>query len=71
MLCRDVVARTTDYLENALSELERSEWDEHSAECLDCARYIAQLCLTVRLIARMRWPADGDVAESCVRSCRE
>lgn len=64
MFCQEVAAKTTDYLEDALPESERREWESHAAACLDCSRYIAQICITIRLTAGISssspeevWPA--------------
>lgn len=38
----------TDYLEGELSVAERSRFEAHMAWCDGCARYLAQMRLTIR-----------------------
>jgi putative zinc finger protein len=54
MWCKEVVAKTTDYFEGALSETEAREWESHAGHCADCIRYIFQLRLTIDLLAGLR-----------------
>ena len=49
--CRDTVGRTTDYLEHALDPEARREWESHIERCGHCARYVAQMCIAIRLLA--------------------
>jgi anti-sigma factor RsiW len=52
--CRELVELLTDYLEDALPELERARVDEHLATCTDCAAYLAQMRATINELGRLR-----------------
>ena len=43
MTCRQVVELMTDYLEGALSVVERARFEDHIAGCDGCRAYLAQL----------------------------
>ena len=43
MNCRQVVELMTDYLEGALSAIDRARFEEHIAGCDGCTAYLAQL----------------------------
>jgi len=43
MNCRQVVELMTDYLEGALSAVERARFEDHIAGCDGCRAYLAQL----------------------------
>ena len=51
--CRDVVARVTDYLEDALDREERDRIDQHLGACADCARVLDQWRVTIALVGRL------------------
>ena len=66
MFCQEIAEKTTDYLEGALSVEERSRWESHASTCGYCARYVAQMAVTIRLLASTRsssleevWPPIG------------
>lgn len=66
MFCQEVAEKTTDYLEGALSEEESIRWESHASACRHCARYVAQMLITMRLLAGTRsssleevWPPIG------------
>ena len=46
----------TDFLEGALPDERANALREHVQECVDCLRYLGQLQLTARLLARL--PVD-------------
>ena len=52
--CREVVELLTDYLEDALGDLERARVEAHLATCPDCTAYLAQLRTTIGLLGRLR-----------------
>jgi anti-sigma factor RsiW len=54
LTCRELVDLLTDYLEDALSPLQRARVEEHLATCPDCTAYLAQTRTTVRLLGRLR-----------------
>ena len=48
MKCREVVELMTDYLEGALTSLDRERFEQHIAGCDGCRAYLQQLRLTLR-----------------------
>jgi anti-sigma factor RsiW len=44
------VELVTDYLDGALDEARRDRFEAHLEECPDCARYLEQMRLTLRLL---------------------
>jgi len=53
MNCRDLVELVTDYVEGALPADRADEVRAHLRECADCLRYLDQMQLTARLLARL------------------
>jgi predicted anti-sigma-YlaC factor YlaD len=51
--CREMVELVTDYLEGALSEVERARFDAHIGGCDGCTAYLEQMRTTVRLTGRL------------------
>ena len=47
--CQELVELVTDYLEGALSPADRRRFEEHTAVCENCARYLDQLRATIRI----------------------
>jgi anti-sigma factor RsiW len=47
--CQELVELVTDYLEGALSDVDRRRFDEHTSGCENCTRYFAQLRQTIRI----------------------
>jgi anti-sigma factor RsiW len=56
MTCQEFVELVTAYLEGALSERERTAFDEHLALCEGCERYFDQVRQTVQLLGEL--PAE-------------
>jgi anti-sigma factor RsiW len=48
--CRELVELVSDYLEDALSEAQRSRIDAHIAGCGNCAGYVRQMRETLLLV---------------------
>ncbi len=53
MPCREFVESVTAYLDGALPEVDRVRLEEHLAECPDCATYLEQLRVTLRVAGRI------------------
>lgn len=53
MSCREIVDLVTEYLEDALSQRERTRFEEHIAGCDGCDRTVEQYRLTIRLTGRL------------------
>jgi anti-sigma factor RsiW len=53
MNCRQVVELMTDYLEGALSAVERARFEDHIAGCDGCRAYLAQLQTARRILGRL------------------
>ena len=68
MNCRQVVELMTDYLEGALSPVERARFDEHIAGCDGCRAYLQQLRTTRRVLGRL---ADEPVPAEVERDLLE
>jgi anti-sigma factor RsiW len=54
MTCRQVVELMTDYLEGALSAIDRARFEEHIAGCDGCTAYLEQMRETIRLTGMLR-----------------
>jgi anti-sigma factor RsiW len=53
MNCRQVVELMTDYLEGALSAVDRARFEQHIAGCEGCTAYLAQLRMTRTIMGRL------------------
>jgi anti-sigma factor RsiW len=53
MTCRQVVELMTNYLEGALSAIDRARFEEHIAGCDGCTAYLAQLRTARRIMGRL------------------
>jgi anti-sigma factor RsiW len=53
MTCQELVELVTDYLEGALSELDRTRFQEHIALCPMCEVHVEQLRITIRELGRI------------------
>lgn len=53
IVCRQAVELVTDYLEDALSEEDRSRFEVHLAACSHCTRYLEQMRTTIALVGRV------------------
>jgi anti-sigma factor RsiW len=54
MTCQELVELVTDYLDGALSELDRARFEEHIALCPMCQVHLEQLRLTIRELRSLR-----------------
>jgi anti-sigma factor RsiW len=54
MTCQELVELVTDYLDGALSELDRARFEEHIALCPMCEVHLEQLRITVRELGTLR-----------------
>jgi anti-sigma factor RsiW len=54
---REVVKLVTEYLEAALSPADRARFERHLATCADCAAYLEQMRMTIRLVGTLRTEA--------------
>jgi anti-sigma factor (TIGR02949 family) len=61
MTCREVVELMTDYLDGALSSVQRERFEQHMRGCDGCRAYLAQLRTARRLMGRV---AEEPVPES-------
>lgn len=53
LTCSELVEIVTDYLEGALDDANRRRVDEHLVGCEDCATYLEQLRVTIKLVGRV------------------
>ncbi|NJN15592.1 MAG: zf-HC2 domain-containing protein [Oscillochloris sp.] len=49
LTCQVLVEVVTDYLEGAMSAVERAHFEAHIAECPPCLEYVEQIRRTVKL----------------------
>lgn len=54
LTCREVVERTTDYLEDALGPADRHRLEAHLDSCRHCRTFLAQMRTTIRALAGLR-----------------
>ena len=52
--CLEVVELVTDYLEGALSPVERARVEEHLEGCPGCVAYVDQVRHTIRVVGALR-----------------
>ena len=62
MTCQQIVETTTEYLEGALPESVCRQWESHTAACQPCARYVAQIRMTIRLLGQLAGNAPSLVS---------
>lgn len=62
--------RMSDYLENDLSQAERSRIEHHTEECPECAQVLETLETLIVELQGVRGAAGVSVAESILRSVR-
>ena len=53
LTCQELVELVTDYLEGALSAMERARFEAHLTECDLCPEYLEQMRQTIRTCARL------------------
>jgi anti-sigma factor RsiW len=53
LTCHEVIEVLTDYLEDALPQMERRRVEEHLASCDGCTAYLEQLRETIRLTGKL------------------
>jgi len=49
MVCREAVELVTDYLEGILKRRDRRRFESHLRDCPNCASYVEQIRMTIRL----------------------
>ncbi len=54
LVCRGVVELVSEYLEGAMSELDRARFEEHLAMCDGCSAYLEQMRATLRVAGALR-----------------
>jgi anti-sigma factor RsiW len=68
MTCRQVVELMTDYLEGALSAVDRARFEQHIAGCDGCTAYLAQLRMARKIMGKL---ADEPVPAAVERDLLE
>jgi predicted anti-sigma-YlaC factor YlaD len=53
MPCQELVELITDYLEGALSHVDRERFEEHLKNCRHCRTYLEQMRQTIRALGRL------------------
>ena len=54
LVCRQVVALVTDYLEDALSRGDRKRFEAHLRHCPNCSEYLRQMRATIDATGSLR-----------------
>ena len=67
LVCREAVELVTDYLEGALTDVDRTRLEGHLAACPHCTEYLAQMRRTLDLLGRIEPEAlEPEVQEELV-----
>jgi anti-sigma factor RsiW len=70
--CRELVDFLAKYLDGGLSATERARFDEHLADCANCAAYLASYRHTVQICEEARVSGDEalppDIPEALVQA---
>ena len=53
IVCQQAVELVTDYLEGALSRRDRRRFEAHLKACSNCAAYLEQIRMTIRLTGQI------------------
>ena len=53
LTCRELVELVTDYLEGALTDVERTRFEVHVRECEGCANHLDQIRRTIALVGHI------------------
>jgi len=61
--CQELVELVTDYVEGALTTGDRARFEEHLADCVNCAIYFEQMRVTVLLLGRLPFETIPPEAE--------
>ena len=54
IMCQQAVELMTDYLEGALSDLDRARLEAHLRACPHCTEYLAQIRATIAAVGRVQ-----------------
>jgi anti-sigma factor RsiW len=68
MTCQELVELVTEYLEGALSDLDRVRFEEHIALCPMCQVHLEQLRVTVRELGTLH---EQDIDPGILAELRE
>ena len=53
MPCQELVELITDYLEGALSEVDRLRFEQHLGDCRHCRTYLLQMRQTIQALGKL------------------
>ena len=67
LVCRELVELVSDYLEDALTPLQRDRFEAHIAGCAHCAAYVRQMRETLALMGALPPQPLSPQAESELR----
>ena len=68
LTCKELVEIITDYLEDALSSVDRGRFDAHLANCPFCRTYVEQMRATVRALGHV---PEESVSPDALEALRE
>ena len=64
--CQELVELVTDYLEDALSVVERERFERHLSECGTCEVYLEQMRKTIELTGSLTPESISPAAEEAL-----
>ena len=53
LTCQELVELITDYIEGALSDVDRARFEEHLAGCTGCRNYLDQMRRTIHAVGQL------------------
>ncbi len=62
MDCRELIEWLSEYVDGGLDPLERTRFDEHLAECEDCASYLDSFRTTLRMLRLSKYEDSSQTA---------
>lgn len=54
LTCQELVELVTEYLEGALSPLDRARFDEHLSSCAGCQSHLQQMGVTIAALGKLK-----------------
>jgi anti-sigma factor RsiW len=72
LTCQELVELVSDYLEGALSPVERARFEQHISRCDGCATYLDQMKRTIALVGTLtEETVDPPARDTLLRAFRD
>ncbi len=71
LTCKELVELVTEYLEDALTPLDRSRFEEHIMTCPPCRAHLEQMRNTLRVVGRVPEPISPDAERNLLEAFRD